>query len=333
MIKNFLKKIYISKTISSLVNLVGSPWKGRGVILMYHRVMEDKKMNEDSNHGLAVSCSNFEKQLKILKSRFDVCSLSEFINNLEKKSNKFMVTITFDDGYKDNLFNALPILEKFEIPASIYISTRFLNKEVDMWWYEINDVIQTQSNLFFDYEKKKFNFILKNQKQKLFAYRQLSKLFINLKINDQIKLLEKITNTQKRKNYSEICLNPEEVKILAKHPLITIGSHGHNHLNLKILKDEEIRHEINQSSKILENLLGCRVKHFCYPYGGKKQASAREYNMIKEFKFCSAVTSRVFPIRNYNLFALPRIYIGENTCDKTLINHISGFYNLTNQFL
>ena len=54
--------------------------------------------------------------------------------------------------------------------------------------------------------------------------------------------------------------------------------------------------------------------------------------MIKEFKFCSAVTSRVFPIRNYNLFALPRIYIGESTCDKTLINHISGFYNLANKF-
>jgi len=332
MTRNFLKKIYISKTISPLVNLIGSPWKGRGSILMYHRVMEDKKMNEDSNHGLAVSCSNFERQLKILKSRFDVCSLSEFINNLEKKSNKFMVTITFDDGYKDNLFNALPILEKFEIPASIYISTRFLNKEVDMWWYEINDVIQTQSNLFFDYEKKKFNFILKNQKQKLFAYRQLSKLFINLKINDQIKLLEKITNTQKRKNYSEICLNPEEVKILAKHPLITIGSHGHNHLNLKILSDNEMQYEIEQSSKILENLLGYRVKHFCYPYGEKKQASIREYNMVKKFKFSSAVTGRVFPIKNYNLFALPRIYVGENTCDKALINHLSGFYNLTKKF-
>ena len=93
-----------------------------------------------------------------------------------------------------------------------------------------------------------------------------------------------------------------------------------------------MRHEINQSSEILKNLLGYRVKHFCYPYGEKKQASAREYNMIKEFKFCSAVTSRVFPIRNYNLFALPRIYVGEKTCDKTLINHLGGFYNLTRKF-
>ena len=97
---------------------------------MYHRVMEDEKMGEDLNHGLSVSCSNFEKQLKILKSRFYLCSLNEFVSNLEKKSNKFMITITFDDGYKDNLFNALPILEKFEIPASIYITTRFLKKEV-----------------------------------------------------------------------------------------------------------------------------------------------------------------------------------------------------------
>lgn len=332
MIKNFLRKIYISRAISPLVNLIGFPWKGRGVILMYHRVMEDEKMGEDLNHGLAVSCSNFEKQLKILKSRFHLCSLNEFVSNLEEKSNKFMITITFDDGYKDNLLNALPILEKLKIPASIYITTRFLNKEVDIWWYEINDVIQNQSNLSFDYEKKKFNFILQNPKQKLSAYRQLTQIFINLKISEQIKLLEKITNTKKRKNYSEICLNSEEVKILGKHSLITIGSHGHNHLNLTILNESEIKYEINHSSKILENLLGYKVQHFCYPYGEKKQASIREYNMIQELKFRSAVTTRIYPIKNYNIFALPRIYVGEKTCDKTLINHLSGFYNLVHQF-
>ena len=69
MIKNILKKIYISRTISTLVNLIGSPWKGKGVILMYHRVIEDEKMSGDLIHGLAVSCSNFEKQLKMLRKK------------------------------------------------------------------------------------------------------------------------------------------------------------------------------------------------------------------------------------------------------------------------
>ena len=46
MIKNFLRKIYISKPVSSIVNLLGTPWKGRGVILMYHRVLPDEQMKE-----------------------------------------------------------------------------------------------------------------------------------------------------------------------------------------------------------------------------------------------------------------------------------------------
>ena len=86
------------------------------------------------------------------------------------------------------------------------------------------------------------------------------------------------------------------------------------------------------SLKILKKLLGHNVVHFSYPYGDTDQASIREYNTIREFKFRSEVTARVYPIKNYNLFALPRIYVGEKTCDKTLINHLGGFYNLTRKF-
>jgi len=58
--------------------------------------------------------------------------------------------------------------------------------------------------------------------------------------------MEKITNTKKRKNYSNICLNSEEVLMLEKNPLITISSHGHNHQNLKILSDDEVKYEITK---------------------------------------------------------------------------------------
>ena len=53
------------------------------------------------------------------------------------------------------------------------------------------------------------------------------------------------------------------------------------------------------------------------------------YFIIKNLKFESAVTARVYPIKNYNFFSLPRIYVGKNTCEEMLINHLSGFYNLT----
>ena len=152
------------------------------------------------------------------------------------------------------------------------------------------------------------------------------------KIDQQTKFMEKITGNKKRKNYSEICLNSDEVKFLDNHPLITIGSHGHNHLNLKILSEEEMKSDVLNSLEILEKLLNHKIKHFCYPFGGKKEASDREFKIIKNLNFDSAVTARTYPIKKYNIFSLPRIYIGKKACARTLINHLSGFYNLVKKF-
>ena len=244
-----------------------------------------------------------------------------------------MIAITFDDGYKDNLYQALPILAKHEVPASIYITTRFLNKDVNIWWYELADIIQNRTEINFQYQEKKFYFLLENKKQKLTAYQNLIKLFKNLRIDKQNELMEKITNTKKRKNYSKICLNSEEILMLEKNPLITIGSHGHNHLNLKILSDDEVKYEITKSLEILENLLNRKVKHFAYPFGGKDQVSIREYNIIEDMDFDSAVIGSVYPIKDCNFFSLPRIYVGKNVCEKTLTNHLSGFYNLASKLI
>jgi len=333
MIKNYLRKIYTNSAISPLINLFGSPWKGKGAILVYHRVVKDEEIEEDLELGLTVSRSNFEKHIKEIKSKYKICSMDEFVRNLKKKTNEFMVAITFDDGYKDNLYQALPILTKHEAPASIYVTTRFLKQEVDIWWYELGEVIQNREEINFQYKEKKFNFLLDNKKRKYLAYQNLMKLFKSLKIDAQHELMEKITNTKKRKNYSHICLNSEEILILEKNPLITIGSHGHNHQNLKILSDDEVKYEVTKSLEVLENLINRKVKHFAYPFGGKDQVSTREYNVIEDMKFDSAVIGSVFPIKNCNFFSLPRIYVGKNTCEKTLINHLSGFYNLASKLI
>ena len=333
MIKNYLRKIYTSNAISPLINLFGYPWKGKGAILVYHRVVKDEEIEEDLELGLTVSCSNFEKHIKEIKSKYKICSMDEFIKNLKKKTNEFMVAITFDDGYKDNLYQALPILTKHEVPASIYVTTRFLNEEVDIWWYELGEVIQNRKEINFEYQRKKFNFLLDNKKRKFLAYQNLMKLFKSIKIDAQNELIEKITNTKKRKNYSDICLNSEEILMLEKNPLITISSHGHNHQNLKILNDEEVKYEITKSLEVLENIINRKVKHFAYPFGGKDQVSTREYNLIEDMNFDSAVIGSVYPIKNCNFFSLPRIYVGKNTCEKTLINHLSGFYNLASKLI
>ncbi len=72
MIKNSLRKIYTNNAISPLINLLGFPWKGKGAILMYHRVVKDEEIEEDLELGLTVSRSNFEKHIKELKSKYKI---------------------------------------------------------------------------------------------------------------------------------------------------------------------------------------------------------------------------------------------------------------------
>ena len=330
MIKKNLGKIYISKQVSFLINLLGYPWKGKGAILMYHRILPDKDMDKDLNLGMAVSSSNFYKHMQAIKEKYQLCTINELIEG--SKNNKFMVAITFDDGYKDNLIHALPILEEHKIPASIYITTKFLEKKVNMWWYELKETIDKETSLNFDFENRNFNFKLKNNKQKNLAYKSLRKILINLNLDKQILLLEKITKKKERKNFSDICLRPDDIKILDNNPLITIGCHSHNHLNLKILSENEIIFEIKKSLDILQNLLKHEISHFSYPYGGNGEVSNREYKIVKNLKFASAVTGKIFPIKKCNPYELPRIYVGTNISEKMLINHLSGFYNFINKF-
>ena len=105
------------------------------LILLYHRV--DTPKNDP--HSLSVSPENFRKQLEYLKENFTIIKLSELAKEVKngKFSNK--VSITFDDGYEDNLINALPILQELNIPATIFVTTEFLDKKGYFYWEKDSD--------------------------------------------------------------------------------------------------------------------------------------------------------------------------------------------------
>ena len=124
---------------------------GRPVlVLMYHRI------NDEVGHkltGLTVSTNNFEKQLLYFKKHFQILRLEEDWTTLKKTG----IVITFDDGYADNIINALPLLEKYQIPATIFITTLNSNSKKEFWW----------DRLVFDYSNCDESFYLPNQNDKI----------------------------------------------------------------------------------------------------------------------------------------------------------------------
>ena len=126
--------------------------KGKGAILNYHRVLPSNKI-DNSLVNISVSTDNFINQLNYLTKNFNIISLDELLLHLKSKSNEFKIAITFDDGYKDNLNYAYPILEKFDAPATIYIITKFINNKFIPWWIKLDYFIKNKKKI--DTNKKK----------------------------------------------------------------------------------------------------------------------------------------------------------------------------------
>lgn len=100
-------------------------------ILLYHRVAE----TADDPHQLAVSPANFEEQIKFLRANYNVISLAELVGNLRnKKLHNHSVVITLDDGYADNLTLAYPILEKYRVPAAVFVTVGYIDSGESFFW-------------------------------------------------------------------------------------------------------------------------------------------------------------------------------------------------------
>jgi peptidoglycan/xylan/chitin deacetylase (PgdA/CDA1 family) len=101
------------------------------IIFTYHRIAS---VSNDPQL-LCVPPVLFEEQIKFFKDTFEIISLSELLIRIqEKKLQGDEAVITFDDGYQDNLTNALPILEKYNVPATIFVTTSQLGEQASFPW-------------------------------------------------------------------------------------------------------------------------------------------------------------------------------------------------------
>lgn len=127
--KNIFRKV--RNYIFSFKTKIFNKMFGHSVILLYHRVADVC----DDPFKLSVSIKNFRQQIKFLSEKYKIIPLSELIEKLKnKKLQKNEISLTFDDGYADNLYNVLPILEEFSSPATVFITSGMIGKKEPYYW-------------------------------------------------------------------------------------------------------------------------------------------------------------------------------------------------------
>lgn len=243
-----------------IVSYLKRRFKKTAVILTYHRiatVSHDPRL-------LCVRPEVFDTQIKFLQQNTDVISLSELehrLNTKQLQGNE--AVLTFDDGYVDNLTNALPILEKYNVPATIFVTTSQLGKLASFSW---------------DHEYSEHN----------------------------------------RAHF----LNEEQLKMLAQHPLITIGGHTHNHLRLSNHPPLTQAEDIKTNKRLLETIVEQPVRFFAYPFGGTFDFTATTRKIVQSSGFtlaCATISSLV--TYSSGRYALPRINV-RNDDIKTLAHKL-----------
>jgi len=311
----------------SMTRKLMSSYRGQAAIITYHRVLPSSEFNASNspNKGLIVTAERFDQQMRYLSERYRLISMDELPSHLTSSSD-FAVAVTFDDGYKDNLTYALPILKKYNIPAIIYITTLLPEGDCRMWWYELEELCDCNTSIAFTVKGRDYNFSMQDRTQKKSGFRKMINLIQSLSENEKEALMDTIRQGRKPKQYRNYCLTWGEIQQLDAEPLITIGTHTHSHINMKQHTIEEMRKEILKSKLLLAEHLGHAIDHFAYPYGTSKEVGSRENAVVHECGFKTAVTSMCDSLKNnYQIYYLPRYNVFERDNPLKMDIKLSGW--------
>lgn len=227
-----------------------------------------------------------------------------------------MLSLTFDDGYADNLTHALPVLEKHAAPATIFVTTDMPDQRMKIWWYALEHILRADID----------------REQRFWALRR--KIRENSRHeNDELFRGLGLTDNYFRDLCARMSLTWADIRKLAHHPLITIGAHTLSHQWLSSLSDAELATELRESKRRLEDEVQSELTLFAYPFGDQDACGPREFEAAKCAGFEAAVTTRASNVvdgHKDHLWALPRHWAGEPFSLSALERRMSGYELLRN---
>jgi peptidoglycan/xylan/chitin deacetylase (PgdA/CDA1 family) len=282
---------------------------GRAAILMFHEIQQDCRAELMTGTSVAL----FEYSLNWLRQEgWEIVSFETCLERVARDPRQCRYAVlTFDDGYRDNLATALPILERNNAPFMVYVPTGALTRTLQSWWLGLREVFRVGDTVTIDAMGMRFHC-------PEFHEKMLGLYKVTQWVHQDYRRVEMLASTFNRAGISlsalneAYFLNEHELKILARHPLVSIGGHTASHPALSSLDVLSARAEMADNRSYLEQLLQLPVRHFAYPYGNSRACGPRETHLAKEVGFSTAVTTRQGQVSDLKSdhFTLPRVSVG-----------------------
>jgi peptidoglycan/xylan/chitin deacetylase (PgdA/CDA1 family) len=283
-----------------------SLFAGRAAIVSFHEIQRD--FPSELMTGTPVSL--FEYSVNWLQREgWSIVSLDECLEKLARndRSRRYAV-LTFDDGYRDNVSVALPILERNNAPFMMYVPTGAPTRSLQSWWLGLRRLFLSRDKVAIDALGRQF--YCSDIRSKISAFTEVTEW-----VHQDYRRGAMLAPTFKQNGISLAAVNDAyfldepELRALSRHPLASIGGHTTSHPALATLDGSSARAELADNRGYLENLLQLPVRHVAYPYGTPTACGPREEQLAKEVGFQTAVTTRQGQLHDHqvNHFALPRI--------------------------
>ena len=277
---NFLKKssrkylfpLMINLQLDKLLRMLSSK---SSINIMYHGVVSNDSSFFSPRHILK---NQFEQQLIYFKNNFNIITVSETFYNIKNniRPSKKTISISFDDGFRNNLDVALPLLEKYQIPATFFISSICTEdmKLRCLWPELIAGLNYFHKGSIIKIGEYEFNKLMDLKKGVSLAdFLKFQKPTQRDKIlDDLIEKYDPISNIQSLDQEIWCLLNKKELIQLSQSKFVNIGSHGHLHYNLGEIGKKEAKKELTISKEKLENAINKEVNMIAYPDGSYNEA-------------------------------------------------------------
>jgi peptidoglycan/xylan/chitin deacetylase (PgdA/CDA1 family) len=301
----------------------------KALVLCYHKIHESC-----SDPRLCVTPSHFAEHLEVLRQHARPIRLQHLSQALlDETLPDRSVVVTFDDGYADNLYNAKPLLERYGIPATVFVITGYIGHNRGFWWDELDRLfllsgalpekldLSVNGNTYHwqldeagDYSEEAFRRRWRPGEETRSSYhslyKSLWKLLRPMAEDERQRVLHELRGWAGVKEVvhpSHRPLSLEEVVALGQGELVEVGAHTVTHPALPRLSPDSQRDEISGSKSRLEEILNRPVTSFSYPYGN---LSEQTVGIVQRTGFSCACSTRADAVGlSSERFQLPRVEV------------------------
>ena len=313
-------------------------------ILMIHGVMGKEESSLWVPLRTRLTPQRLDGILRLLSRHYRFISFDDAVAMVtgKKEIQPYSLAVTFDDGYRNNITRALPVLRKYGVPAVLFVSSGNVEDRRPYWFDRLDFALQHAPAGTREVRIGRKTILLDRTSRSSLrdSYARIRAAAKEILRDDaeMIEELEGLASFLERENGRELAeifevdewsalLTWEEIRCVSGSPDMLFQTHTSDHVRLGLVSEQTVREQILNSKKMLETHTGVPCRFLCYPSGS---FSVRTMEIAKECGIEAAVTTMPGPNRSGDdPMALRRVHVSTDGSDAELLADICGLARIT----